>query len=202
MRRISALVVLVVLFTAWGLPAQACTGRLPLASYDIESDVVQDPEYPVMCDGSNFFDCGLVHVEASFSGLEGRSRPGATDSPYVLNAGGTVQVDRTYGCRNARGKRLRVYDSVVSENLTMNTRRGVPLQIPDGDTLTVDVYAFLFDAQPGGCPAGTQPMMYRLVARQVRVELESRWASIPSATYRLRGRGVWTGAVPTPALAA
>ena len=201
MRRISALAVLVVLLTGWGLPAHACADRLSLDSHDIEADVAQDPRYPVTCDGANFFDCGFVHVQASFSGLEGRSRPAAADDPHVLNAGGTVVVARTYGCQNAKGKRLRTYDRTVTETLGLNTRRGIPLTIPDGDILDVDVYAFLLDAQPGGCPDGTQAMLYRLVAKQVRVELESRWAPVPGGTYKLRGRDVWTGAVPTPALA-
>ena len=201
MRRISALAVLVVLLTGWGLPAQARTDRLSVDSYDIGATVDQDPRYPVMCDGANFLACGTVTVEVTLSGLDGRSRPAPETFPPVLNAGGTAEIARTYGCADATGRRVRRYDRTVVEDVTLNTRRGQPFNPPATDTMTVDVYAFLLDAQPGGCPVAMEPRLYRLVAKQVRFELESRWASIPSATYRLRGRGAWKGDVPTPALA-
>lgn len=200
MRRISALTVLVVLLSSWALPADAGTGRLRLTSSTVTPVVQLQPDAPVLCDAANFFACGYVDVEAAFSGLAGRALPGPGDDPRLLNAGGTASIARTYGCRTAAGKRVRRYDRTVREDVTMNTRRGIPLMLPEEDPLQVQVYAFLLDAQPGDCPAGTEARMYRFTVRDVTVELESRWPSVPSSTYRIRGRAVWNGSVPTPAL--
>lgn len=182
MRRIPMLTLLVLVLAGWTLPAHAAPTRLRLTDYTVTPRA------------------GLVSVEASFSGLEGRERPGPGDYPFVLDASGTVKVIRTYGCQTLEGQRLRRYDrKVTGTHSLFFPTPGRP--VPDGDTVTFAVYALLPDAQPRNCPVGTQPTIYAVQAKQVRFELTSQWAAIPSATYALRGRTVWHGEVLAPALA-
>jgi len=202
MRRVSLLIMLVLVLTGWTSPAHADPTPLRLTSHSIGAGVTSYPGQPVRCDGNNYWDCGIVSVTATFSGLEGRERPGPDDFPYVLGGGGTVDVTRTYGCQTPEGKRLHKYDRKVRQTAGLNTRRGIVGPIPEGDTFTLSVSAFaLGDAQPGNCPAGTEATMYRIEAKEAKVVLESYWASIPTATYSVPGRAVWDGAVPTPAIA-
>lgn len=198
MRRISALTALVILISCWAVPARADAQQLQLSSYSVSPVVLLENQVPVRCDGANFFGCGYVAVQAELSGLAGTTRPPSQGGFPPLNAGGSARVARSYGCQSADGTRLRRYDRTVVERVTLNTRRGQPLSIPEGDTLTLSVFAFLLDAQPGNCPRGARATMYQFEVKQVRLELESRWAPLPSATYRLPGRAVWVGAVPTP----
>jgi len=202
MRRISLLAMLAFALMGGALPAHADVAPLRLTSHSMEASVTSYPGAPVNCDGSNFWDCGIISITADFSGVAGRERPGPGDYPLVLGGGGTVNVTRTYGCQTPEGKRLHRYDRKVRQTASLNTRRGTASPIPEGDTFTLNVYAFaLFDAQPGNCPAGTQAMMYRIEAKQAKVVIESSWASIPTATYSVPGHAVWKGAVATPVIA-
>lgn len=139
------------------------------------------------------FNCGVVVVKATFGGLDGRSRTGYV---YVT---GTAKVKETYGCRSADGTRLSGYDTVVKVTDQLTTRRQMPsFLLETGDTFTVTLYGPLDDNQPGGCPAGTQPMLYAIRATTIKVELTTFNADIPAAHYPVPGTVVWTGAAPTP----
>ena len=184
--------------------AAAATEPLRLVDTTVRVSVDSVPEgQPVVCDEFSYA-CGFVSVEAVFSGLDGRPRPDPADFTTGLNLYGTVAVTRSYGCETRGGRRLHRYDRRVREVQPLNTRRGFPAPVPQtGDTATITAYTFqLFDSQPGHCPAGTQARMYRVEAKDPRLELVSRWAPIPSATYGARDRATWRGGVPTPVLPA
>lgn len=172
---------------------------LYLANSTISTGVT---EYPVPTCDYNFFSCGYVSVQATFAGLNRASwRPtGPEGLEALLN--GTVEVSRDYGCADSAGKRLRKYDRTVTETESLGLRRGAPIQFPrTGDTLTATTWAFLPDRQPGNCPAGTTPTMYKLVAKHVKLELVSLVTN-STGTYCAPGRSVWVGAAPTPAKSA
>lgn len=168
---------------------------LYLASYTITAGAPQAPA--TVCD-YNWIMCGYVSVQATFAGLDRASwRPTGPAGPEAL-LNGTVQVSRGYGCADSAGQRLRRYDRTVTETASLGLRRGAPVQFPrQGDTLTATTWAFLSDAQPGNCPAGTTPTMYKLVANNVHLELVSL-VTESTGSYRAPGRSQWTGAVPTP----
>lgn len=168
---------------------------LHLATSTITTGVT---EYPVPTCDYNFFSCGYVSVQATFAGLNRASwRPtGPEGLEALLN--GTVEVSRDYGCADSSGKRLRQYNRTVKETDSLGLRRGAPISFPrTGDTVTATTWAFLSDAQPGNCPAGTTPTMYKLVAKQAKLELVSL-VTDTTGTYRAPGRSVWVGAAATP----
>lgn len=168
---------------------------LHLATSTITTGVT---EYPVPTCDYNFFSCGYVSVQATFAGLNRASwRPtGPEGLEALLN--GTVEVSRDYGCADSSGKRLRQYNRTVKETASLGLRRGAPISFPrTGDTVTATTWAFLSDAQPGNCPAGTTPTMYKLVAKQAKLELVSL-VTDTTGTYRAPGRSVWVGAAATP----
>lgn len=176
---------------------------LTLESATFEATVsAPPPGQPLVCDGTNFVFCGFVAINVEFSGLDGRERPAPGDSPVPLSASGTVDLTRVYGCATAQGRRLHRYDTkVVERDVVVNSRRGIPYSVPAGDTLRVGIYGLLLDAQPGNCPRGTTPRLYRLVAKHAEVVLESRWAGLPaSTTYAIPGQARWDGSALTPQL--
>lgn len=203
MRRISALTALVFLLTCWALPADATSRRPRLAKVTVQS-VVQptEPGRELACDAANFFDCGYVAVAATFTGLSALPEPAPGDGQLFVHAGGTASISRSYGCRIPDGPRLREYDRTVRQNVSLNTRRGFPVPVPEeGDELSLQVWSFLLDGQPGNCPAGTEAIMYRFTTTRVRLNLETPGASAPFATYRIFRRSTWHGEVLTPAVA-
>lgn len=155
-------------------------------------------DYPVPVCDYNFFSCGYVSVEATFAGLNRASwRPTGSDGLDAL-LNGTVDISRQYGCADNTGKRLRAYDRTVNGTASLGLRRGAPVSFPqEGDTVTITTWAFLSDAQPGNCPAGTTPTMYKLVAKHAKLELVSL-ATGTTGTYCAPGRSQWVGAAPTP----
>ncbi|WP_420121981.1 hypothetical protein [Nakamurella sp.] len=158
-------------------------------------------EYPVPVCDYNSFSCGYVSVAATFAGLNRAPwRPTGPEYPEAL-LNGTVQVSRDYGCADSSGKRLRQYDRTVNETAQLGVRRGAPVPFPrEGDTVTITTWAFLSDSQPGNCPAGTTPTMYKLVAKHAKLELVSL-VTDTTGTYCASGRSQWVGAAPTPARA-
>ena len=184
-------------------PALAATTPKPLKLVDSSLSISAPLSGGSTCDvGSQLF-CGSVDVTTTFSGLNGRARPDSS-YPAIGTLTGTTHVTRVYGCQSvATGERLRAFDVKVKTVDTINTRRGRPIIVPaDGDTFTVTTYAFLLDAQPHNCPAGTTPMLYSISAKKVQLELKSTRAPIPSASYSIKGKASWTGAAPTPGAAA
>jgi hypothetical protein len=156
------------------------------------------PDAPATVCDYNELHCGYINISATFSGLNKFPRP-AGPAGFLQ---GSVDVTRVYGCQSAAGKRLHRYDTRVSGTEGLNSRRGQPFLVPPtGDTLATNTYAFLTDRQPGNCPTGLTPMIYRIVATNVRLELVSN-SEIPSGTYKAPYRAQWIGAVPNPTPAA
>lgn len=201
MRRVLGSVALAATLALTALPATSAAAtpapkKLSLSSYTV---TIGAPDAPATVCDYNQIHCGSVAVQATFAGLDRLPRPAGEVGPPEAGLYGTVQVTRVYGCQNDAGKRLHRYDTTVTETATMNTRRGSGLKFPrTGDTVTATTYAFLADAQPGNCPAGTTPMIYKLVAKKVTLELDSYVDEIPDGSYRAPYRGQWTGVVPTP----
>lgn len=192
--------VMAVTFTPTAAQAAPTPKKLTLNSYTV---TITPPESPATVCDYDRINCGYIAVSATFAGLDRFSRPTGEVGPPEGNLSGTVEVTRVYGCQNADGKRLHRYDTTVSETAQLNTRRGTGLRFPrTGDTVSSTTYAFLDDRQPGNCPAGTTPTTYKIVAKQVRLELDSYVDQIPGGSYRAPYRGQWTGAVPTPTPAA
>lgn len=167
---------------------------LYLANSTISTGVT---EYPVPTCDYNFFSCGYVYVQATFAGLNRASwRPTEEGLDALLD--GTVEISRDYGCADSTGKRLRKYDRTVNGTASLGVRRAMPVSFPkEGDTVTITTWAFLSDAQPGNCPAGTTPRLYKLVAKHAKLELISL-VTQSTGTYRAPGRSVWVGAAATP----
>jgi len=155
---------------------------------------------PVICDRNNHVYCGFIAINLELSGLDGRERPGPDDYPWPLSTSGTADVTRVYGCETSSGRRLHRYDTKVVERGTeLINRRNIPYPVPTDDTFEGAVFGLLPDAQPGDCPRGTSPRLYRLVAKHAEITLESQWAGIPaSTTYAVRGPARWDGSAPTP----
>jgi hypothetical protein len=192
----------VLLLTALGtVPAQAATLK-PLRLTQYAVTVVAPPaQAATVCNGGSELNCGYVAVRATFSGLSGRERP-PYPGPPVVDLAGSVEVSRTYGCARPDGRRLKRYDRRVTETVVLDTRRSSGLLIPaTGDTATGETFAFLWDSQPGQCPAGTTAMVYSISARHATLDLVSRWASIPSTSYSAPARARWDGAAPNPVAA-
>jgi hypothetical protein len=195
-RRISLIGILVAALTLIVTPAMAADPAPLPATFQL---TVGGPTAPAdRCDYTALF-CGTVAVVADFSGLTGRARPESEDVRPQLSLSGTVRVTRTYGCATRGGHRVRFFDRRVTEDLTLNTRRGAPFRVPQtGDTVSATAYAFLADSQPHNCPFRTRPMTYKIVAGDAVLVLGSAWEPVPSASYPVTGRAVWEGAVPTP----
>ena len=178
------------------LPAEAGQPKpLHLQSYVIS--VTPPNPGATICDQGSWLNCGNVSVTANFTGLDSHAIPPET-SPADGNLIGTVYVSRTYGCRQG-SKRLTRYDRRVDEVAFLNTRRGFGFSIPAaGTSLSVTTYAFLLDAQPGNCPAGTEAITYEIKAGNAKLSLESVSPYFPSKSYAAPRKAQWCGAVPTP----
>ncbi len=138
--------------------------------------------------------CGFIGVRADFSGLDGLDRTLLTGGN---NVAGEVKVTRTYGCKSQAGERLSDFDVKVRTTEGFFTRRGLGFSVPaTGDTLSVSTFAILSDAQPGNCPAGTQPTLYEIKANNAKIRLTS--FATQTRDFTIPGAGTWTGAVPTP----
>lgn len=205
--RTAALAALALTLALGAPPAQADTtapAPLTLDSYSFRASVSSPPKgQPVTCDRNNFVYCGFVSVDVVLSGFDGRERPGPTEYQYPLSTTGEVDVTRVYGCATAKGRRLHRFDTrVVQRDVAIQNRRNIPYPVPAEDSRQFGAYALLADAQPGNCPRGTKPRLYRLVAENAELTLESTWAGIPaSTTYEIPGRACWRGAARTPELA-
>jgi len=139
--------------------------------------------------------CGFIGVKADFSGLDSLDRTSLAG--LGNNVPGEVKVTRTYGCQSETGERLRTFDVEVKTTEGFFTRRGLGFGVPaTGDTLSVSTFAILYDAQPGNCPAGTQPMIYEIKANNAKIRLTS--PATETRDFTIPGTGTWTGAVPTP----
>lgn len=198
MRRVVSAVVMALTLGVVVQPAAEAAApqpkRLTLSSYTV---TVMAPDGPATVCDYNQTHCGYIAVQATFSGLSRVSLP--VPGGYEAGLGGSIEVTRVYGCQDARGKRLHRYDFTVSQTEGMNTRRGMPFQFPrTGDTVSATTYAFLTDNQPNNCPAGTTAMIYKITAKQARLDFSSYLPEIPSGTYRAPSRAQWVGAVPTP----
>jgi hypothetical protein len=201
MRRVlgSMVAAVVLALTAQPAAAQAAppVKKLSLSSYSV---TITPPSAPgTVCD-YNWFNCGFVSISASFDGLDRFPRPeGPIGSRPEGDLAGTIQVSRVYGCADASGKRLHRYDRTVSETAGIGSRRGTGFRIPrTGNTVHANSYAFLLDAQPHNCPAATTAMTYKLVVKQVRLELDMYVPEIPDGSYKVPSQVRWIGAVPTP----
>ncbi|MEO5834510.1 MAG: hypothetical protein ABIR83_14220 [Nakamurella sp.] len=204
MRRVLGSMALAVTLACTALPAAEAAApalkKLSLTSYTM---TVGAPDAPATVCDYNEIHCGYLGVEATFAGLNRLPRPAGAYGPPEAGLYGAVEVTRVYGCQTDAGQRLHRYDTRVSETASLNTRRGSGLRFPrTGDTVTATTYAFLTDAQPGNCPAGTTPMIYKLVAKQVQLELDAYVPEIPDGRYRAPYRGQWLGAVPAPTVPA
>lgn len=175
------------------LPAQAADVK-PL-KLDSSVTVEGPSELQYGCTYSGF-NCGVIVVQAAFSGLEGRSHvPTAR-----VDLTGSAKVTETYGCADdVSGDRLRAYDTKVRFHSHLDTRRGAGFALPaTGDTVNVTIYGALFNYQPSPCPAGTTSTLYEIRATDVKVDLPQLNEDIPAATYAVPGHGVWTGAAQLP----
>lgn len=171
--------------------------KLTLATY---TATVGAPNAPAEVCDYNQINCGLLAVEATFTGLDRFPRPTGEVGPPEGGLYGSAEIRRTYGCASETGKRLHRYDETVTETVGLNTRRGTGFRVPrQGDTLgPVTTYAFFDDRQPGDCPAGTTPMTYKIVASKISLELDFYVDGLPAADYKAPARAQWVGAVPTP----
>jgi hypothetical protein len=183
------------------LPAQTASAHtvrpqpLYLSDYSVG---IAPPTLGPSCDLGSQLNCGFVIVSANFQGLDGRG-PRPTNTPEDGDLTGTVRVTRTYGCQQPDGKRLKGFTRKISEIAPLETRRAFGYSIPAaGNTLSVSTFAFLLDNQPGNCPAGTQPRVYRIRAHGAKLVLRSDWAPVPSKNYSAPARAEWRGSVPTP----
>lgn len=178
------------------VPAAPTLKTVSLHSYTV---TVGEPYAPATACDDGQINCGYIEIQATFAGLSKLARPATPASPREGNLSGTVEVLRTYGCQDAAGKRLASYDTVVAESAYLNTRRSSGLSFPrTGDTVSATTYAFLTDAQPGNCPAGTIAMTYKILPRNIQLALESTVKEIPGGSYRAPTRSKWIGAVPAP----
>ncbi|PPK98117.1 hypothetical protein CLV92_102270 [Kineococcus xinjiangensis] len=180
------------------VPAQASSAAAPLRLQEVEVVAGAPHADATYCDHI-MIDCGYVGVHATFSGLSGRVSSQDSWEERQGYVTGSARVSRVYGCESAEGVRLGHLDTTVSENVRLGPRRGMTFTLPtDADTVPAEAYAFLEDAQPRNCPAGTQPMMYELRVQRVALTMNSSLRTVPSAEYRVKGRDRWQGAVPTP----
>jgi hypothetical protein len=154
------------------------------------------PSDPACNDGSLLY-CGIIAINATFSGLGNRARP-QTPAPSI-NLLGSVSVTRTYGCTNAAGRLQYRFNRVVRESAPLNTRRGFGTSIPTtGDTLAITTFAFLRDRQPFNCPPGMTAVNTSIVASGASLQLDSYFESVPDATYKAQRWAAWFGIRPTP----
>lgn len=200
LKRLAGVGLIALLLSLVAMPAEAAVAptKLKLSSYSLTVGAPTAPVTDQTCD-YNWIFCGFVQVDATFSGFNSHERPAGP----ALRLGGSANVTRVYGCQSAAGKRLNAYNVTVRETASLDARRGQPSFIPAaGDKLSMSTYAFLNDAQPGNCPAGSTAMIYRFSYYYTQLTLDSYVSAIPSGTYRALGYKVWTGAVPTPKLVA
>lgn len=204
-RLLKAGIIAVALTTFTAVPASAADSTTPLSLVKytavVSAPPVQTPPQEMWpaCDMGSKLWCGAVTIDATFAGLEGRSRPGWGPGAPSVNLAGTVEVTRTYGCTNPAGKLVHHFDRTVQASESLNTRRGHGDQFPDtGDTMTVRTYAFLSDRQPFNCPKGLTPVTTSIVATSATLKLDSYFRPIPSGSYTVPLSVSWHGIASTP----
>lgn len=178
-------------------PAPVEAPQLRAYSIDISPPTPPSPPPFNRCDGDNLNYCGVVAIQATFSGVAGLPRPTTSFPNTDLN--GSARVRRDYGCESPAGRRLRKHDRRVAAIEPVTTRRGFGFLLPpEGDEVTATAYALLRDRQPGNCPAGTRPMTYKLTVSRVRLTFELKGDQPATWNYALQGYAVWSGAVALP----
>lgn len=142
------------------------------------------------------FNCGVVVVNATFKGLNGRSR----ETHLGTDLQGTAKVTTTYGCADANGTRVDGYNAKVTVQVILFTRRSMGFNLPaTGNEFSVTTYGALYDHQPTRfCPRDTAATVYKIRATDISINLVDVNADIPNATYPVPGSAVWRGAVPAP----
>ena len=196
LRRVVSVAIGAVMLAFCALPAEAGEPK-PLRLQDYVISIVPPRATTDGCDLGSRLNCGLVSVEAHFTGLEGRPRVPETGAP-TSNLSGTARISRTYGCQED-AKRVARYDRRIDQDTRLITRRNFGFRIPlTGDVLDATTYAFLLDAQPGNCPAGMQAMIYEIRASNIRLYLETGTGLFPNKYYQAPGKARWCGAVSTP----
>jgi hypothetical protein len=170
--------------------AAAPTAKLKLSSF--EATIHPPLSVADSCDETRAGVCGFLMTQTEFTGLDSFARP--TEPQYSAgNLEGTIEVTRTYGCEDARGKRLHRYGQKVSTTERLTNYRGGGFNIPaTGDELTSINYVFLDDRLPGNCPAGTTATLYKITAGKARLSLEFRVPGFPNGTYKASDRTSWT----------
>jgi hypothetical protein len=149
------------------------------------------------CDSGSKLNCGYVVVDATFAGLGDSARPDFIGRHGDLT--GSVNITRTYGCKNPGGKIVHHFDRTVTETQSLNTRRQLGLTIPaTGDTLGGTTFAFLYDSQPGNCPKNFTPVNTSIVVSGVKLSLDVRFGTIIGGTYDLKKSASWYGVAPGP----
>jgi hypothetical protein len=201
MRRRNALLVslLSTLLLTMPVAAQAASKSRPLTlSSHVTTVTLSPPQIAPICDQGSFLNCGTVTVQATFSGLAGRTLPPAQGPMPEGNLSGTATLTRAYGC-DRDGKRLTAYNRRVVETLTLNTRRGFGFTVPrTGDQLSVSTYGFPMNSEPDNCPANSTPTVYAMKVTGVKLSLTfAEGLSIAPGSYRASSAR-WDGAVPTP----
>jgi hypothetical protein len=166
------------------------TEQLKLRSFTVEIDTGDSSVGH--CDASRAGACAYLTIKTVFTGLSNFVRPDET-LYSAGNLGGPIEVTRTYGCEDARGKRLHRYDTKVSTTEGLTNYRGGGITIPaTGDIITQYNYVFLDDRLPTDCPTGTTPRLYKITAGKARLSLEFRVPGFPDGIYKASDRASWT----------
>lgn len=186
----SAFLVAVSFFAAQPVANAAAPAQFTLKSFTVEVNP-GDSETPG-CDRGQAGDCGYLVTTSIFRGLQKFPRPSET----LYNAGnltGSIEVTRTYGCRDATGNRLHRLDRKVTTSEGLTNYRGGAVNIPTtGNTITKYSYVFLGDRLPTDCPSGTTPALYKIKTGNASLYLEFFVDGYPDGTYSARTGASWT----------
>lgn len=192
MRRVlgSAVLALLLVLTVQPAAEAAPAKQLKLVSFTVTISP-GDSETP-NCDPTQAGHCGYLTTQAVFKGLG--KYPRSAETVYSAgNLNGSIEVTRTYGCRDANGKRLHRYDQKVFTTEGLTNYRGGGFNIPaTGDTLTSINYVFLQDRLPADCPAGTTPALYKITTGKAQLTLEFRVPGFTNGAYRTSTHAKWT----------
>ncbi len=186
----SAVLAAALILTAQPAAQAAPPARFTLANFSVQVDP-GDSEAPG-CNRGQAGDCGYLITTSVFRGLDQFPRPSET----LYNAGnltGSIEVTRTYGCRDATGKRLHRLDRKVVTSEGLTNYRGGAVNIPtSGNTITKYSYVFLSDRLPTDCPSGTTPALYKIKTGKAALYLEFFVDGYPDGTYSTRTGATWT----------
>jgi hypothetical protein len=194
-RRASLMSLLCILLFQFGVTAQAAEVR-PAVVADSSMTVYPPSEYQDgNCGYMRRAFCGSVEVDVTFTGFPDHG----LESEQYGELIGTVQVTRTYGCQSDSGERLSRYQVKVREIAPLNTRYSILIPA-GGGSYRLD--AWLSEASPTSCPAGTAAKTYSIKAKAARVTLNAYTPLIPTTTYALPGSAQWRdGVLPDGLLA-